>query len=531
MNASNKLKYLIIIGAISLGSCKKSYLNRPSLNSPTLDNYYTNATQVQGATGLLYNQVWYNWLDKAFHTIGEVYGGNMITSAGDPNYGNNAYVFFTVEPTDGQILNAWQSFYQVAGNATVLINTLQLKRPTVSDPTFIDQGIAEARFIRGAAYFFIARTFGDVPIVADPVALANSGNYNVPRYLQKDVLRFALNDFAAAEAGLPETPYQPGRVTKYSAAGMAAKLYLYEANYDSAVIKANEVIQSGKYSLYPNYMQMFTTAKANNNSESLFALQWIAGGYSYANDIQAYAGPADLMKPDFGTGYSSVIPTLDLLGTYEKGDQRKGWSIMQQGFANPNWKNSNFPNGYTYDTTPQPNPSNIVADDATHITTGTRSNPLKYINGPASNGGDPTSAYGDGLCVYLLRYADILLIYAEGVLGSNASTSDPAALTAFNAVRARAQLPALSSLTKQQIMHERRVEFAFEGDYWYDVQRQGFTTAQSIINAQERGTLNFDGTINHVQASFSSASQLFLPIPSDEVVADPALAKAAVPYF
>ncbi|MES1249907.1 MAG: RagB/SusD family nutrient uptake outer membrane protein, partial [Chitinophaga rupis] len=139
--------------------------------------------------------------------------------------------------------------------------------------------------------------------------------------------------------------------------------------------------------------------------------------------------------------------------------------------------------------------------------------------------------FGTALCTYLLRYADVLLIYAEGVLGSNASTSDPAALTAFNLVHTRAGLSPVTSLTKQLILHERRVEFAFEGDYWFDVQRQGFTAAQQIINSQERGTLNGNGSINHLQATFTSASQLFLPIPSDEVVADPELAKPAVPYY
>src|ERR1700710_1726857 len=84
-----------------LSSCSKSFLDRPSLNNPILTDYYTNAAQVQGATGLLYNQVWYNWLDKAFHCIGEVYSGNMLTSAGDPNYGSNTYVYFTVQSTDG----------------------------------------------------------------------------------------------------------------------------------------------------------------------------------------------------------------------------------------------------------------------------------------------------------------------------------------------------------------------------------------------------------------------------------------------
>jgi len=521
------IKYIPIILIVLISSCKKEFLNRPSLNSPTIDNYYTNIDQVEGATSLLYNQVWYNWVDKAFHCIGEVYGGNMMTSAGDPNYGNNTYVYFTVQSTDGQNLNAWQSFYKVAGNATVLLNTFQQIR-SKDNASFIDPGIAEARFIRGVAYFFIARVYGDAPIVTDPVALANSGNLNVPRYLQKDVLRFALNDLAAAEAGLPETPYQAGRVTKYSAAGMAAKVYLYMGNYDSAAIKSNEVIQSGKYGLYPDYGAMFTTSKANNNIESLFSLQWIAGGYSYANDIQAYAGPSPLMKPDFGTGYSSVIPTLDLLNSYDPGDKRKGWSVMQQGYTNPNWKNSNFPNGFRYDTSVAG-----ATDDATHITTGTRSNSLKYINGPAVNGNpsDPTSSFGDGMNLYLLRYADVLLINAEGILGAGASTTDASALKAFNLVHTRAGLPPVSSLTKDMILHERRVEFAFEGDYWFDIQRQGFSKAQQIINSQERGTLNGNGTINHVGATLNSASQLYLPIPSDEVVADPELAKPAVPYF
>ena len=521
----NKIFYISFFIIILAASCSKSYLDRPSLNGPTLDNFYKTADQVEGATALLYNQVWYNWMDKAFHCIGEVYGGNMITSAGDPNYGNNSYVYFTVQSTDGQLLNAWQAFYKVAGNATVLINTFQQIRND-ENASFIDPGIAEAQFIRGVAYFFIARTFGDAPIVTDPVALSNSGNLNVPRYLQKDVLRFALNDLAAAEANLPETPFQPGRVTKYTAAGMAAKVHLYLGEYDSAATKADEVIQSGNYSLYPDYAAMFTTAKANNNSESLFALQWLAGAYSYANNIQAYASPASLLKPDFNTGYSSVIPTLDLINAYAPGDKRKRWSIMQQGYSNPNWKNTNFPNGFTYDTSKAG-----IADDATHITTGTRSNSLKYINGPADNGGDATSAFGTSLNVYLLRYADVLLIYAEGILGNNATTTDASALNAFNLVHTRAGLPPVNVLTKDLILHERRVEFAFEGDYWYDIQRQGFAKAQEIINSQERGTLNGDGTVNSVHANLSGEEQMYLPIPSDEVVADPELAKPAVPYY
>jgi hypothetical protein len=530
----NKILYPLLLLSF-MTSCKKDFLNRPSPNNPTLDTYYTTAAQVEGATGLLYNQPWNGYMDKAFNCIGDVLSGNMLTSAGDPNYGNNTYVYFTVQSTDGQNLLAWQSNYKVAGNATVLMNTFQQKLGSVSDPSFLQEGIAEAEFIRGAAYFDIARTYGDAPIVADPVALASATSYNVPRYLQKDVLQFALNDFKAAFAALPADPYQAGRVTKYSAEGMMAKLYLYRGDYDSAAAAAKDVINSGKYSLFPDYKGMFTNSKNNNNSESLFALQWLAaGGYSYANAEQAYSAPAPLLKPDFNTGYSSVIPTIDLLNAYEPGDLRKGWSIMQQGFSNPNWINSNFPSGFVYDTMPGVN----VADDAYHITTGTRSNALKYTIGPADNGNlggglsEPTNTQGgNNMCTYMLRYADVLLIYAEAVLGTNASTSDASALAAFNQVRNRAGLASLTSLTKDQIIHERRVEFAFEGDYWFDIQRQGFAKAQQILQAQERGTYNSDGSINHTGVTVTSASQLFLPIPSSEVLADPALANAAVPYY
>ncbi len=525
------IKSLFLITLVALCSCKKSFVDRPGENGPTLITYYNSATEVNAATGYLYNSAWYDYQDKAYHAIGEVLGGNMLTSSGDVNYGSNSYVNFTILSTDPLVLSSWQSFYKVAGTATVLIKTFEQKKASVSNPAYLDLGIAESRFMRGAAYFNIARTFGDAPIVADPVALSSSGNYNVPRYIQKDVLRFALEDFKAAEAGLPNDPYVPGRVSKYSAKGMIAKLYLYRGDYDSAATKAKEVIDyaqsSGKIGLYSDYQKMFTSSSANNNLESLFALQWIAsGGYGYGNPIQAYAGPSTLLKPTTGVGYSSVIPSLDLRAAYTFGDRRRGWSLMEHGFTKPEWKNVNFPNGFRYDTTYMN--SN---DDALKIKTGSRSNALKYVVGPG-DATEPINGSSTSICTYILRYADVLLIYAEGKLGNSASTADASALAAFNQVHTRAGLVAATSLTKDIILKERRVELAFEGDYWYDVQRQGFTKAQAIINAQERGTLSFDGkTVNHVGASLNSAAQLFLPVPQSETIADPELNKPAVSYY
>jgi hypothetical protein len=523
---TNKYIYLLIC-IVAFASCKKDFLEHVSETSPTLDNYYNTATQVQGATGYLYNSVWYDYMDKAYNSIGDALSGNALTETG-PNYGSGVYNLLTVSSTDPLVLSSWQSLYKVAGSATVLIKTFEQKKSSVPDPSFLDAGIAEARFIRGVAYFTIGRVFKDAPIVEDPVALAASGDYNVPRFLQKDVLRFALEDFEFAEANLPEAPAAVGRVSKYSAAGMIAKLQLYQGNYQLAKEAAQRVMSSGQYTLFPDYNQMFTSSKVNNNSESLFAIQWIAsGGYGYANAQNAYNTPSTLMKPGKGTGYGSVYPTIDVINSYASNDKRRGWSMMEHGFTRADWTNVNFPSGFKYDTT------GTVYEDATHIRNGSRAHILKYVVGPGTNG-EPLSDNGSSsICTYILRYADVLLIYAEATLADGASTSDATALDAFNSVHLRGgnfNNVRVTALTKDIIFKERRAEFAFEGDFWFDIQRMGFAKAQALINNQERGSYNGSG-INHVAANLFSENQFFLPIPQSETVSDPKLLEPAVAYY
>lgn len=519
-----KIFILTLVSVFGLTSCGDDFLERPSKNNPTEENYYNNAVQVNGATGLLYNKVWYDYQDKAFHAIGEALGGNMLT-ANDPNYGGLVYNKFTFTSSDVLVASSWASLYSVVGASSSLIQTFENKKANVSDPSYLIQGIAEARFMRGVAFFFLARAFGDVPIVVDPVAFASSGVFDSPRYLQADVLRFVLEDLQFAEQNLSSEASQPGRVTSLSATGMMAKVYLYMGDYENAKAKAGEVISSGKYDLYPDYNKMFTSSAANNNIESLFAWQWEAsGGYSIGNPIQAYCGPQALLKPTTGAGWGSVIPTIDLVNAYEPGDKRKEWSLMQHGFFRADWTNKNFPSGYTYDTTA------VGGDEDFKTKNGSRANALKYVVGPGTNG-ENVNTTSDDICTYILRYADILLIYAEATLGDNASTSDAEALEAINAVRQRAELDDLTSITKDIILHERRVEFAFEGDYWFDVQRQGFEKAKQIIAAQERGSYDWNGQLQSEKVTLTSPAQMFLPIPQSDLTASPKLREPAVPYY
>ena len=438
-----KLKYIILAGTLifSGASCKKSFLEHPATANATLDVYYNNAEQVNGATGLLYNQPWGDWFDKAFSSVGDVLGGTVTGAAGNDQY--NSFYNFNIQSTDGLIGLTWKACYKAAGQASVLIQSFETKKGQVADPSFLTLGIAEARFIRGFAYFYIGRTFGDAPIVSDPVALTEPGKYLVPRYLQKDVLRFALEDLKFAEENLPAVAYQPGRVTKYAAKGMMAKVYLYLKDYTNAKLKAKEVItyanSSGLVGLYDNYGKMFTSSAANNNIESMFSLQWLTSlGWNGGNRFQLYVGPQPLLAPapTSGAGYSALVPSLDLLNPvtgYAVGDNRRRWSVMEQGFHNPDWKNASFPNGFIYDTTGN-NTDNF------HIRTGTRSSIMKYVVGPNRASEPVNSSSHSQIGTYILRYADVLLIYAEAVLGGPGTTSDAEAVTAYNAVHTRAGL-------------------------------------------------------------------------------------------
>jgi hypothetical protein len=310
---------------------------------------------------------------------------------------------------------------------------------------------------------------------------------------------------------------------------MMSKLYLYTKDYANAKTKAEEVINSGKYSLVSDYAGMFTKASMNNNAETLFSIQ-----HQFAADPW---GTGNIKNPDRGAGalrtaeadaWEMYVPSMDILKEYEFGDLRRKWSVMEHGWTNPSWKpqranapayNAFMANGFKYDTLqPVANGGSLAP---------TRSNIVKYFAGPGKGfGGEPVLGQASGNNVVLLRYADILLIYAEAILAGQASTSDAKALDALNKVRSRAGLAAKSSITNDDILHERRVEFAFEGDYWYDIQRQGYAKAKSIIDKQNRGTAAFPSFVTNF-----SEDKMFLPIPAGEIVQDPELGKEPVPYY
>lgn len=512
---TKKLGAILVLATIlGLASCSDEFLNRPPEDNYSADTFYTSDDQLIAASNGLYGKVWFNFHNKAFYAIGEIASGNGFSYSSDVN----SLKELNANGGDPEIANAWKSCWAVIAQANGLIRTLpQQVGPDVSDQVY-DQVMGEAHFMRALAYFYLVRLWGPVPIIENNLDFINTPQVNTNRI--EDVYRFIENDLQFAIDNLPEkirgTNYADnGHVSKGSAKSILAKVYLNQNNYADARTMAEEVINSGEFKLYggtqlpsKSYGDLFLTIN-DNNEESIMAFQWTAGVYGVGNGCNTMFAYSSFINESF---YGGVFaPSQDLMTIFEPGDIRRKETYMLPGDFYPNITTSDGP-GFTV-------PANAEAQVSGAAL-------KKYVVGKSSQAAG--TAGSNGMMAnntYVMRYADVLLIHAEAILANGGSTADAQALTSFNAVRNRAGLGSMVSITKADILHERRVEFAYEGDYWYDLCRLPRAQAIAIVQAQNRGDKN-----NAVYIAGVTESDFVLPYPSGEVIKNPLLNQPPVPY-
>jgi hypothetical protein len=535
------IKYITGMAAMAsvlATSCKKEFFNRPPQSQVTVGNYYQTTAQVQAATNGLYGSPWFGWNNKVGWAITELSSGNGFTYSSDVN----AFFTWAAPNTNPEILAAWDSPFTVIAQCNGLINNMASSIPGVPQAT-VNNALGEAHLMRGVAYFYLVRVFGNVPIVENP--LTEVDNFQtVPTNYISDVYQFIIKDLQFAEANCSVGTAGTGHGDSGSASAMLAKVYLYMQDYAHAKAEAEKVINSGEFSLLPVYENLFQTAY-NNNKESILAMQWVYNaGYDYGNSIQAsWAYNSGITGT--GDGYAVFGPTIDLQNAFKAeggASTREHSTIMLPGDHYPDLNAA--AGGYTFPLNGSAQNENAAAK--------------KYVVGtPADNGGKSASQ-ASGNNTYIQRYSDVLLIDAEAILGLSsgvqpgtgipltASTSDPEALANFNAVRTRVGVPTVTSFTYSDLLLERRLEFALEQDYWFDLCRidgyktQGSATASqphpvaiSIISQQERGTYSTTANNNPVIYSLkltpTDANFLFA-VPVIESTTDPNLVKPPVHY-
>ncbi|MBE8726995.1 RagB/SusD family nutrient uptake outer membrane protein [Flavobacterium hungaricum] len=508
-------------------SCSQDFLDVPAEAAPTIGNYYDSDVKLDNATNGLYGLVWFNMNKSAFYGITDVISGNMYADV----Y-NDFGKFTDLSFTDSQafISDAWRSCFGAIANSNAYINSLpQSVGPNVSK-TALNNALGESHFIRAFSYFFLVRLWGNVPIIEDNSAY--SLNFVIPSNPTEDVYKFIENDLKFAIANLRSknrgSDYAANaHVSSGSAKALLAKVYLYQKKYDLAKALSKEVIDSGEFKLLggdalptKSFADLWLQ-KNNNNEESIFSWQWNgAGTYFDGNFSNTLFAPENRLVE---TTYSGQIaPSQDLIkNVYEINDKRRIETFMLPGDFYPNLTYAETLEvdakkilGYTFD----------IQYEAQKSGAGLKKYVIGKENLPITGPFNPPFNGESSMNSYMMRYAELLLIHAEATLGTQTgSTSDPAALASFNAVRRRAGVPEKTTISFDDIFKERRAELACEGDYYFDLGRLPFSKAKAILEAQNRGNREVE---KHISIS---ATNLLLPYPADDLIKNPRL-KEVVPY-
>ncbi|MEP0712632.1 RagB/SusD family nutrient uptake outer membrane protein [Algoriphagus sp.] len=548
MKTNTKFQNLFLGATLLLGGmvgCSEDFLDRPPLDAIVDANFYKTDDQILSASAPLYNMVWFAYNDKASHGIGDARGGTL--TSGSYQLEN---VRFNTTGETAENGASWRAFYNVVAQSNSLINNIGAYVGEDVTERIKNHGLAEGRFMRGLAYAYLVQNWGPVPIITNNTALLQ--DTTIARNTEETVWQFIIKDFRFATENLPESPVQTGRLTKWSAEGMLAKMYVVAAGVsgtrnqtflDSAAYYAKRVIDNSGASLLPSYEDLFKTAN-NNNEETLAALQWTynagqAGAWGAQNSVQAFLAFGSEIT-GFGDGWGGDIGAskwmLDLYDDLIFDERRKGTFM--------------FPGDhYSYITQVPPGGSAQELRVPARSTDGSRSYNSrawvkKYVVGRPEDNGGKVVQQGTEINTYILRLADVYLTYAEAVLDKNPAE----ALKYVNLVRARAGVSPLTSVTWQDVFEERIKEFAMEGQAWYEFTKLHYydpAKAYEILSNQDRGTFRIyadkipDPTLWEIEIPDTDTSPRFfdvnssnflIPIPSSELSRAPNLRKPAVPY-
>lgn len=578
MKNKNSVVVLALLTTVGmLTSCQKDFLNKPPQASLVDATYYQSDDQVLAGTAALYSAAWKDYCDQANWKIGDVKSGLVFAPFSYSDYRD--FSTFNITGLSASNLFAYKSFYEATGQANTVIHDLnQYAGPAVSK-AIKNHAIGECRFMRATAYTYLVMNYGPVPIIDDntkylsnPVLRRNTVE-TVWEYIKRDYL-FALKNL------MDQPPLgQAGRLTKWAAEGMLARTYLTLAGItgtlnqsylDSAKYYADRVIRLSGKSLLPNYADLFHYPYDNNN-ESLFELEWVYSSngnlsYQYSNTMVSQITPDNSIAANgdgYGSGFGATNWMLSqytgLVAGYANGasaspgftaDKRLPATFMLPGFTYPEIAVNAGSAFMSQQHVVQYNPQNTTAGNPTDGQGYHLAFIKKYVIGNIPGQTNKQDYPND---TYMLRLAEMYMIYAEAaVLSNGGSTTDPQALTYFNAVHTRAGLqPVATALTWDVIFIERAKEFAMEGMVWYDLVRRHYYDAQhvyDILNSQDRGLFlvipspwpNPTGWSFYKTKWFTLPAQIdvvtandgnfFMPIPQAELSQAPSLSQEPVPY-
>jgi starch-binding outer membrane protein, SusD/RagB family len=523
MQSINKLFTVLAIATFSIAtSCKKELLNTLPNDRLSSDVFWRSETDAKLAVNAIYPL-----LDST-----NIISWDGLTDIGHTNqfFTNDALVERGVyDATNPKVTGEWNYAYRGIAAANFFLDNVD-KVPS-TNAALINQLKGEAKTLRAYQYIKLAAFYGDVPLVTKTIGIDEGKK--LTRTPVSQIWDFINKELTEAAAVLPTTysGTEKGRATKGAALALAARANLFAGRYQQAADAAKKVMDLNVYSIYPQYAKLFHYV-AENNAEVILDKQYIKD--IFPNNIFAFLAPYSQR----GSGTANwVVPTKKLVDMYpmsngklitdpssgfnpstpyENRDPRLRYSIFLPGDVLPDGKAFN----------PLPNSGTPDAIGSTFYATSTGFTIKKYINNE-----DYANINNSGINIILLRYAEVLLTYAEAKIELN--QIDQSVYDAINLVRGRSDvnLPAISNLTQSElrevVRRERTLELAFEGLRLFDIRR--WKIAEQVIPGPVQGlTYLNNGQLTTVEVQafekvFNRSRDYLWPIPQKEKELNPGL--------
>lgn len=478
MKTNEVLNRLLICSVLVIAGCSGDFLNLEPADTLSPNNFYRNAEDAQSAVNAAYDPL------QDLYNVS--YPNSIQGGADDVDIYNNVSIpvnIWAFSTNFSRFDEVWQPLYQGIFRANLVFQNV----PDIEmDEALKNRIIGEARFLRALYYWHLTTYFGEVPLVteADP---RDSSKGEVPKSPISEIYTLMIEDLQVAKSLLPlRSEYSEedlGRATKGAAQTLLGKVYLYDENYAMAETELEAVINSGEYQLVDDFSAINVV---DNNAESLFEVQYSTSPGEDNNRLE-------YNLPQGHGGYGNRIPKQDLVNEFE---DHAGPSAING--KDPRLFYSIFRDGDPYD--------NVEPDfDASWTQTGYAMKKGQY---PVTRG-----FWDSPWDECLIRLADVYLMGAEA---ANENGNRQKAIDWINEVRARVGMPTYPDSDSpysvnansnreevfEAIVHERRVELAFESHRLNDLRRWG-------LAEQELG-----------QYGYQSPKHRYFPIPQEEVDAN-----------
>lgn len=511
------LKVTAIMFTLMVTSCHNQLDTLP-ISSLSPDNFFNNLTESEIAVNGIYGAMkGTNDAYGQYYVQLATHGSHVVTNLSNQEP-QNLYAQYTFDNSHKSLVNVWRSYYQMvfrANQAVDRISVFQVEDP-LEEP-LKNRLIAEAKFLRALAYFNLVRMWGDVPLpLTELVSFENTENYEKPRSPSSEVYDAIIADLQFAEQNLYHASWilgdQPsyassdlGRATIGAAKGLLAKVYLTRASYplketsyyQDAYDKAKELIGMG-YDLEPDYGNLFTVA-GEDSHEWMFQVQFNAGQEqgNIWGGVNNPAGPGKAIDQGFGRSN----PTESLIQSYDPSDPRFLHNIAQ---------------------------GKLKADNSIKFSP----NQKLWFSYKWRFAEKAIGRFVTDMNAPVLRYADVLLVYAEAAANLELNSD---AFDAIDLILDRARGTGVSPAPIDRtlsgdallntIMWERAKELCFEGTSKFDIVRMGEEMFLKELKEQLLFT-NVDAIGSYVPVPWADKIQskhLLFPIPEAEMASNPAL--------